>query len=455
VSRRWLAAIVFLFIWSLTTHGKYSASGDEPHYLMITQSLVADGDLDLANNYANNDGRLFGHDGLTIGLHAVRTRSGRTLSIHDVGVGVVLVPVYVVARQIASVTSEALLRRFKMDRGLFTYSLVGLCLIALTTAGVVLLAAGLTQLAGTSRAMLVVLAAAVSPPIASHAFLVFPEVIALFVSCVVVWYSLKTPDTSDARMLLVVMLLIGALPWMHHKYLLYVPGLVFVVAWHRWPLIRAHPGTTGIAMLMFALPPIALLAWTWHEWGTFGGALTTEGVPFSMSALKAGAVGLWVDRQSGLLAYAPIYWVLPACVVLTWRRSWPFLLPAFLLYLPAAAFVIGWWAGFAPAARYLVPAMPLLLVPMAAALRFSTIRGALYGLGVFQAAIDIVVWQHPRALWPAPPGNPALALLGGAGRAYESALPAIQSRGVTMEAAWLCAAAAVASAVLVGRTIRN
>lgn len=139
MNNRWLAAIVFLFIWSLTTHGKYSASGDEPHYLMITHSLVADGDLDLANNYANNDGRLFGHDGLTIGLHAVRARTGRTLSIHDVGVGVVLVPAYVVARQIARVTSESLLRRFRMDRGLFTYSLIGLFLIAMTTAGIVLL----------------------------------------------------------------------------------------------------------------------------------------------------------------------------------------------------------------------------------------------------------------------------------------------------------------------------
>jgi len=47
----WLGAIIFLFVWSLTTHGKYSASGDEPHYLMITQSLAADGDLDVANNY--------------------------------------------------------------------------------------------------------------------------------------------------------------------------------------------------------------------------------------------------------------------------------------------------------------------------------------------------------------------------------------------------------------------
>ena len=85
-----VAVIVFLFTWTLTTHGKYSASGDEPHYLIIAHSLVTDGDLDLANNYAQNDGRFFGHDGLDMGVHAIPARSGRVRSIHDVGLAVAL-----------------------------------------------------------------------------------------------------------------------------------------------------------------------------------------------------------------------------------------------------------------------------------------------------------------------------------------------------------------------------
>src|SRR4029453_17002757 len=65
--RTWVAATIFIFTWSLTTHGKYSVSGDEPHYLMITHSLLVDGDLDVANNYDSNDGRFFGHAGLDRG----------------------------------------------------------------------------------------------------------------------------------------------------------------------------------------------------------------------------------------------------------------------------------------------------------------------------------------------------------------------------------------------------
>jgi hypothetical protein len=93
---------------------------------------------------------------LEIGLLAVPARDGRVLSIHDIGVGVVLVPAYIVARHIAEWTAEPLLRRFGMDRGLFTYSIVILFLIALTTAGMVLVADGLTPLAGRRRATLLV-----------------------------------------------------------------------------------------------------------------------------------------------------------------------------------------------------------------------------------------------------------------------------------------------------------
>ena len=79
---------IFLVSWGLTTHGKYSATGDEPHYLMIAQSLRADGDLNLANNYAQHDGVLFGAAGLEPETHARPGRGGILRPVHDIGLAV-------------------------------------------------------------------------------------------------------------------------------------------------------------------------------------------------------------------------------------------------------------------------------------------------------------------------------------------------------------------------------
>ena len=47
-----LLTALLAFWWSTTD--RISLTGDEPHYLMVTASVLRDGDLDLANNYAED-----------------------------------------------------------------------------------------------------------------------------------------------------------------------------------------------------------------------------------------------------------------------------------------------------------------------------------------------------------------------------------------------------------------
>jgi hypothetical protein len=265
-----------------------------------------------------------------------------------------------------------------------------------------------------------------------------------------VWLCLRPAEADDRAALVAILFLLGALPWTHHKYLLYVPGLLFAIVWNRWALIKSlSRSERAAAAAIFAAPQFALLVWSWREWGALGGALTTSGLPFSAATFKTGVLGLWIDRQSGLLAYAPLYWIVPACWYLTRRTTWPFLVPASLLYLPAASFTIGWWAGFSPAARYIVPLVPFLVVALAGALRYRTIRIAALVLLVPQVLIDAVVWQHPRTLWPSPAGNATLQILGPIGRAYEAILPPLQTGGSVAQAFVASVFAALASAVVV------
>ncbi|HEY2907144.1 MAG TPA: hypothetical protein VGJ29_14675 [Vicinamibacterales bacterium] len=419
-----VALTIAVFTWTLTTHGKYSASGDEPHYLMMAHSIVTDHDLDLANNYANNDGRLFGHDHLLAERHLVRTRQGTLEGFGDVGLPILIAPVYVVARAVASAAPAPTLARFRMDRGLFTYSIVSVTLIVLTSFSMALLAVTVASAARAPSVILLVTAAALSPPIVSHAFLVFPEVVALAVTCGVVSFASMPPHPHDRARWFSLIAALGLLPWVHRKYSFFVLGLLFLLVWMRRDVLeRLSPRDRAVAAALFVLPQLAFHAFTLHRWGTIGGPPALEGVPLSFGTLRHGLAGLWLDRQSGVLAYAPIYWLLPVCWVVTWRRTWPYLVPAVLLYLPAAAF-LEWWGGFSPAARYLVPIMPLCLVPMAYAFEHRFIRYTAGLLLLPQLAIDLVVWQHPRALWPAANGvNPALAYLGELGHAYARLLP--------------------------------
>ncbi len=391
---------------------------------MIAQSLAADHDLDLANNYANDDGRLFGHRGLTAGPHVARTRFGGVESVHDVGLALLLLPPYAAARAVASRTPERWLARFRMDRGLFAYSIVSLTLIALTSIAVGFLASALEWFTGLPGVGYLSLALAVSPPIVGHSFLVFPECIAFAATCLVIWFSVKPPASRDARVLIVICLMLGALPSVHRKYTAYVFGLLFLIVWYRAPAIRQHVTrrASAWASAAFLVPIAAFHAWSWHRWGTIGGPQMLQTVPFSARAMSTGLAGLWLDRQSGVLSYAPIYWIFPFALGCTFKRTWAVLVPIALLYIPMAAFV-EWWGGFAPAGRYLVPCMPLCAVAMADGMRVRWLKVAALVLMVPQAMIDAALWQHPRALWPAGRVNPMLELFGRIGAAYERLLP--------------------------------
>ena len=195
---------------------------------------------------------------------------------------------------------------------------------------------------------------------------------------------------------------IGCLPWVHRKFVFYVLGSC-CFSWSGCGATCRSACRRGNARSP------ARCSWCrrsrcWPRRGQRGArsrAANGGGCAALVSTMKHGLAGLWLDRQSGAAAptrrctgCVPVGWII------TWRRTWPYLVPALLLYLPMASF-LEWWGGFSPAARYLVPIMPLCLVPMPTRSRVHAVRYAAAILLLPQLAIDLVVWQHPRALWPA------------------------------------------------------
>ena len=412
------AFVIFLLSWGLTTHGKYSATGDEPHYLMVSQSLRSDGDLDVANNYANGDGGLFGARDLQPEQHARVSRLGTLMPVHDIGVPVVLLPVFVIATRLATLPSDHTLTRFRMNRGLFAYSLISLVVIA-----VVSLAAALT-IAALERhgvpewtAALVVGVAWLTAPVLSNSFLVFPEPFALLVTAWSVLEWSRPPERWGGRESALLFAL-GALPGFHRKYALYAVALLGIILWRRRHAIRALSVRTqaGLALLFLA-GPVALGLATLRAWGNLAGPLALDGLPFSFTAFGHGAVGLLLDRENGLLWWAPVYALLPAAWWLQRFDLGQWLLPAAALLIPSAAHV-QWWGGFSPAGRFIVPLVPVFCLGAVPILRQRAARWVAVALLIPQLVIAAYGWQHPRTLWPRGDGENRVlaALLGPVGR---------------------------------------
>jgi len=172
-----------------------------------------------------------------------------------------------------------------------------------------------------------------------------------------------------------------------------------------------------------------------------------EGAPFTLTGSARGFVGFWLDRQYGVLAYSPVFLLLPACWAIAWPAARWAALPVVALVIPMSAFV-EWWGGFSPAGRYLVPIMPFCAIAVAIAARQALVARAGAALLVPQAIMVAYAWQHPRTLWPIDDRNPLLMRLGPLGRAYEHALPSLRfgelNHAIALAALWIVVNACVA-----------
>lgn len=431
----WVALLV---VWGLTTHAKYSVDGDEPHYLIATASLLTDGDLDVANNYARDDGAHFGREGVRADdFIAQYDRSGVLRPAHDVGLSVLLVPAYALATGLSALVPDAALARMKQSRGLLAYALITLVMAALSAWVAVVLLGLLAPMAGAPVAAAFALATVLTPPVLSNAFLVYPEVPALLVTALALRTAWRTrpPGWKEA---VVVLACLGALPWLHRKFLPFAWALAFVVAFRQYAWLRSlSVARRWTAVAAFAIPQFALAVSTFVTWGNLGGPLIAQGTPLSLAAIGPGLGGLFMDRENGLLAWAPVAVVLPLAGALALTETWPLLLPAAALCLPSAAHD-HWWGGWSPAGRFLVPLAPLAVLVVAKACSFRRVRWTAAALMVPQVALAVYAWQHPRVLWPTGNGeNAALAAIPGWGAVASALLPSVRTSPASVPRAWL------------------
>jgi hypothetical protein len=318
------------------------AEGDEPHYLMVAESLLHDHDVDLTDDYVKARYQAF-YRGETLEPHyRVRGKQDRIYSLHAVGLSVLILPAYAVGGYAAASFFMAFLAAF-------------------TAREIRLL---VRDWGGPAWVPWVV---ALSPPLVHYAGLVFTEVPAALGVALALRHG-RTPRTGAARLAWVGAVL-AVLPWLNVRY---VPLSLILAAYVLWgePL-----GRRTLALLT----PLLLSAFglaAYHEvlYG-FADPRRVYGArpELALAQLPEGLQGLFLDQEFGLLVVSPfLVLAIPGLIALVREgRRRDALVGLGLVgvtVLTAASWPM-WRGGFNPPGRFLVPVVPVLAALASVGLR--------------------------------------------------------------------------------------
>ena len=223
VSLAGIALVVYLSLLPYHRAVQPTAS-DEPHYLLIMQSLLYDGDLDLRNDYEGDRYRVFYPD--------------RLPDMHGIEIGDAVYPIRDLGLPLLGTLPFALAGR---DGVLALMCLVGAALV-------LQLHLLLRDLRFTPRvAFLAAAAAGLTHPLLTYTTQIYPELIAALV-LVSAARVLRHGDALRARDLALASALVAALPWLSTRASLIAVGVGLAVAywalrplWARTVLLRARP----------------------------------------------------------------------------------------------------------------------------------------------------------------------------------------------------------------------
>lgn len=322
--------------------------GDEPHYLVITHSLLVDGDLQIENNHRLHHYRAFISGNLQ--PHYLRRgRGGVIYSIHSPGLSVLLLPGYAVAGYGGAVATMVVMGALTA-RAMFD-------LASLAAPG--------------GPAVRAWVAGALTLPFAPHAWLIYPEVpAALVMAWVGLW--LWRPPPSQAWIWVLRGCALAILPWLHAKFLALVAVALACLVARAWRMPR-HVAAL-VAPVAVSVGSWLMAFWVMYGMATplaqYGGRLTAD---FALANVPRGLLGLLFDYKFGLLPHSPVFLLAAVGVVALLRRasSRPFALGSSALMAALLASVTPyymWWGGRSAPARFLVPIVPLLVPMLATAL---------------------------------------------------------------------------------------
>jgi hypothetical protein len=262
-------------------------SAPEAHVLLLTRSIVDDGDLDLSDEYGAAAWRPFYGETL-VPLTGPRERG--QLEPIAAGFPLLIAPAYALGGRVA----------------------VELWLAALAALGYVAAAWIARRLVPEPWATRGVLAVGLSPPAVIAATTIAPDAVAASALAGAAALALAARERPLARLTAWAGLLLATLPWLGVRFV--APGLVVLAGVFRWPRRRQRglAGLVGVEVALFS----AVLFVSIND-RLYGGLTPYAVLPEGESATGARGltahlerwprlVWLWVGAPQGLLLWAPV-----------------------------------------------------------------------------------------------------------------------------------------------------
>jgi len=352
--------------------------GDEPHYLVITQSLLYDHDLKIENNHQRGDYRAYFPGDLSPDS-IKRGRNGAVYSIHAPGLPAIVLPAFAVGGY----------------RGVVFFLLLvaaAACALAWHLAWRVTGDVGAAWFGWA--------AVTCAAPWLLETYTVYPDGPGAVIVLTGFWALLRAqweregqdapsrPSYSSWTPWLLHGAALALLPWMHTRFSVLAATLGGLI------LIRlAHVPRAMAKAIAFLLPPaISAVAWLFFFVIVYGApdpsAPYGGRVDSSFAFLPNGLGGLLFDQGFGVLATAPVIACAFAGFARTRRLGVEWLVIAVPYLLAVTTFAM-WWAGMSGPARFMVPLLLPLAIPAACAWAAVRSRGL---RTVMAATLVISIW---------------------------------------------------------------
>ncbi|MBN2383617.1 hypothetical protein JXQ70_12125 [bacterium] len=360
-------------------------TGDEPHYLMMIQSLISDHDLNLKNNYENRDysgfyqGQLSPQPTDTVNAHEIR-------SYHSPLLALLLLPGYMLAGHLGTIWSM----------NFFTAVLTGLVFLYLGPR------------LGNETALLTCFIFSTTIPFSQYAFRIFPEVPAALVSFLA--FVLLSSGIKHRARVALIMVLITILMMLKLRYTPVAVALFFFsLANTKRPGRRIVLMFLGLviiisgiaAIIAFFDEPTFLYRHT-HILADFHKIM----IRWDITSLTA-ALGIIMDQEYGLLLYCPLYviaLVLPLLngtlrtqISARHQLTWLLVTSIFYVCLVIKLKSLTWHGGWAPPLRFLVVILPFWLPLLAELFRLKStfLKAILIVLGSYSVLVSNLVLVIP------------------------------------------------------------